>query len=294
MEQLRRRRVPLGAVERHVQHGLVVPDEHQLAVLRRRDDDDLLQPDGRADGAELRLGRGRHRRRGRADPRHRRPQRQEPRQLLQDLVRTILYVLLPLVVHQRARAGLAGLDPELLALRLACTGSAASRRRSRWGRSPRRRRSRCSAPTAAASSTSTPRTRSRTRTASRTSSRCCMVLVIPAALVFTYGQDGRLAPPGDRDLRDDVRDVPRRRDRRLRRRGARLAGAARGRPAHAGDRRLDRRQPRGQGAALRHRRLGAVRRRHDRHLVRRGQQLDRVLHRASAARSRSPTCRPAR
>ena len=61
---------------------LVVPDEHQLAVLRRRDDDELLQPDGRADGPELPLGRRRHRRRGRADPRDHRPQRQEPRQLL--------------------------------------------------------------------------------------------------------------------------------------------------------------------------------------------------------------------
>ena len=54
---------PLGfhsaPVERDVQHHLVVPDEHQLAVLRRRDDDELLQPDGRADGAELALGRRR-------------------------------------------------------------------------------------------------------------------------------------------------------------------------------------------------------------------------------------------
>ena len=40
------------------------------------------------------------------------------------------------------------------------------------GRSPARRRSRCSAPTAAASSTSTRRCRTRTRRGSRTSSRC--------------------------------------------------------------------------------------------------------------------------
>ena len=54
VEQLRRRRVPLRPVGRHVQHRLVVHDQHQLAVLRRRDDDDLLQPDGWADRAELR------------------------------------------------------------------------------------------------------------------------------------------------------------------------------------------------------------------------------------------------
>ena len=43
--------------------------QHQLAVLRRRDDDELPHPDGGADGAELRLGRRRHRRRRRPDPR---------------------------------------------------------------------------------------------------------------------------------------------------------------------------------------------------------------------------------
>ena len=46
----------------------------------------------------------------------------------------------------------------------------------------------------------------------------------------------------------------------------------------AASREHHRRQHGGQGAALRHRRLRAVRRRHDRHLVRRRQQLDRVLH----------------
>ena len=35
----------------------VVPDEHELAVLRRRDDDELLQPDGWAHRPELRSRR---------------------------------------------------------------------------------------------------------------------------------------------------------------------------------------------------------------------------------------------
>ncbi len=54
---------------------LLLRHQHQLAVLRRRNDAHLLRPDGRPDGAELRLRRGRDRRRRRPDPRHRRPLR---------------------------------------------------------------------------------------------------------------------------------------------------------------------------------------------------------------------------
>ena len=106
-----------------------------------------------------------------------------------------------------------------------------------------------------------------------------VVLMIPAALGLHLRPHGRQPPPGLRDLRNDDGDVPGRGDRLLHRRGARLARTARGRAAHGCDRRLRRRQPRGQGAALRHRRLGAVRRGHDGHLVRRGEQRDRILHR---------------
>ena len=52
-----------------VQHRRVVRDEHELAVLRRRDDDDELLADGRPGGAELRLGRRRHRGARRRHPR---------------------------------------------------------------------------------------------------------------------------------------------------------------------------------------------------------------------------------
>ena len=66
--------------------------------------------------------------------------------------------------------------------------SPAASRRWRSARPPRRSRSSSSAPTAAASSTSTRRSRSRTRPRSRTSSRCCFILLIPAALTSTFGR----------------------------------------------------------------------------------------------------------
>jgi hypothetical protein len=46
-----------------------------------------------------------------------------------------------------------------------------------WARSPRRRRSRCSAPTAAASSTPTPRIRSRTRRADQLHQMLSILLI---------------------------------------------------------------------------------------------------------------------
>ena len=52
-----------------LQHRGQLRDQHQLADLWRRDHDEPPHPDGRADGAELRLGRHRHRGRRRADPR---------------------------------------------------------------------------------------------------------------------------------------------------------------------------------------------------------------------------------
>ena len=47
----------LGALGRHLQHHVVVRQQHQLAVLRRRDDAQLLRSDGRAHGPELRSPR---------------------------------------------------------------------------------------------------------------------------------------------------------------------------------------------------------------------------------------------
>jgi K+-transporting ATPase ATPase A chain len=100
-----------------------------------------------------------------------------------------------------------------------------------------------------------------------------VVLIIPAALVFQYGKMS-----GNRRQGYDDGHVPGRGLGRLRGRGARIARPARRRPAHSGGRRLERREPRGQGGALRYRRLRAVRRGHHSHLVRCRQQRDRVLH----------------
>ena len=104
-----------------------------------------------------------------------------------DLIRTLLYVLLPLSVVVGAVPGLPGRRPDAPAT--------STSRRSPGGDADRARAGRlaggdqaCSAPTAAASSTSTPRCRSRTRPGSRTSSRCCSILLIPAALTATYGR----------------------------------------------------------------------------------------------------------
>ena len=52
-----------------LQHGGELRHQHQLAVLRPRNDDELSGADGGADGAQFRLGRDRHRARRRADPR---------------------------------------------------------------------------------------------------------------------------------------------------------------------------------------------------------------------------------
>ena len=170
-----------------LQHRRVVRDQHELAVLRRRDDALELLADGRPGRPELRLRRRRHRRRDRVHPRARVALGQGDRRLLRrprprDALR-------PAAALGRSSGS--------------CSSPRASSRRSagpsmrpphrahadlRLGPVASRRRSRCSAPTAAASSTSTRRCRSRTRRGSRTSSRCWRSCVIPAGLTATYGR----------------------------------------------------------------------------------------------------------
>ena len=148
-------------------------------------------------------------------------------------MRTLLYVLRADLGDRRDRARLAGRDRRTSRTYLtAHTITGLDADRSRWARSPRRRRSRCSAPTAAASSTPTRRTRSRTRRSSRTSSRCCSVLIIPAALVFIYGRMTGNRRQGYAIYATMMVMFLGAVRRRLHRRGARLAGPARGGPSH--------------------------------------------------------------
>ena len=65
-----------------VQHGGELRDEHELAGLRRRIDDELSHADARPRRAELRLRRHRHGGARRADPRLRAPAGEDDRQLL--------------------------------------------------------------------------------------------------------------------------------------------------------------------------------------------------------------------
>ena len=76
-------RQPAGRHARAVvQHGGQLPHQHELAELLGRVDDVAPHPDGRPRGPQLRVGRGRRGRRGRADPRTRPAAHAHARQLL--------------------------------------------------------------------------------------------------------------------------------------------------------------------------------------------------------------------
>ena len=134
-------------------------------------DDEPPHPDGRPDGAELRVGRGRAGGRDRLRPRTDSRTRDDDRQLLgrsdaRDHPRPAAAL-----GRARARARQPGRRPEPPRLHRTQRRSPVRRSRSPAARSPARRRSRSSARTAAARTTRTRHTRSRTRRASRTCSR---------------------------------------------------------------------------------------------------------------------------
>ena len=203
-----------------VQHRGELRHQHQLAGLRRRVDDELPHADARRSPCRtssrrrpawpwlIALIRGFARA-------HR---RKTIGNFWVDLTRITLYMLLPLsLVCALVLVG-AGRGPELHAVqgRHHCSSRSAyqqpkidaagkpvkdatgqpgdGRRRPprprhcRWARPPRRRRSRSSAPTAAASSTPTPRIRSRTRRRSSNFLEMLAILLIPAALCYTFGR----------------------------------------------------------------------------------------------------------
>ena len=151
-------------------------DQHELAVVQRRADDEPPHPDGRPGGAELRVGGRRHGRRRRDHPRHRPARPAHARQLLgrpdpHDAAHPAAALVRrrhPAVARRR-RAELPRLTPT--PRRSTAPSPPRSPSRSPAARSPARSRSSSSARTAAGSTTSTPPTRSRTARRSPTSSR---------------------------------------------------------------------------------------------------------------------------
>ena len=148
---------PVGARRRGpvrlVQHGVELHHEHQLAGLRRRDHDDVPQPDARADLPELRLGGGRDGGARRAVPRVRDVQARRGRQLLaRPRPRHRLHPA-PAVRDRGGPPGHAGRRPDARRQRDRSRASRGSSRRSPAARSPGRSRSSSSGRTAAGSST---------------------------------------------------------------------------------------------------------------------------------------------
>ena len=267
---------------------VLVHHEHELAVLRRRDDADVLLADGRAGRAELRLRGGRHGRARRGDPRLRQPRRRAARQLLAGPRPDAALHPAAALVRRRAGARLPGRDPDP----------------QRLGRPTRR-----------------PRALEQTLALGPAASQIAIKQLgtngggffnVNSALPFENatgllelrrdavhpadpgGADrhlrahGRQPPPGLGAVRGDgamfvVASI----GGGLRGRAARLAGAA-----QAGVRRVadgTRRQPGGQGAALRDRRQRARGRAHDRRLERLGQLGATTRTPAPAAPCRSST-----
>ena len=100
-----------------VQHRRVVHDQHELAGLQRRVDDELSHADGRARVPQLRVGGDRHRAGDRLHPRHRAEGEGHARQLLgrsRPLLAVGAAAVLP---RRRAGARVAGRRPEPAAVR---------------------------------------------------------------------------------------------------------------------------------------------------------------------------------
>ena len=273
-----------GAAGARVQHRGQLRDQHELAELRRRVDDEPPHPDGRARGAELRLGRRRHRRRGRADPRPRPPPARRrsatsgstsPAARSGSCCRSRSSFALVLVEPGRR--------PELPRRHRRARRCRARRRRSPAARSRARRRSRSSARTAAGSSTPTRPTRSRTRTAF---TNFLEIFAAPGDPVRAHRHvrpDGQGPAAGLGRVRGDVRRSGSARPA--------LAIALRGRRQPDGSQahRRRRRQHGGQGGPLRRRGVRPLRGLDDR--ARRPARSTRATtaSRRSAARCRSST-----
>ena len=120
------------------------------------------------------------------------------------------------------------------------------------------------------------------------------IILIPAALTYTYGRMVGRQRQGWAIFAAMLARLRRLHRRDLPGRAARHPRPARRRPPHHRLRRLDRRQPGGQGAAQRDRQVVALGDDHDGHLERLGQRRHRVATPASAAPCRCPASAPAR
>ena len=206
-----------------------------------------------------------------------------------DLTRSLLYVLLPICRARRdpARRDRGTADARALPERPRPDRALADDRH-RPGRLAGGDQAACPA-TAAGSSTPTPRTPSRTPPAISNFVEILLMLLIPAAFTATFGRMIGRPRQGWALYAAMLAIFVAGTARHLRRRDARHPRPARRRREHGRPRRLDRRQHGGQGAALRHRRLGVVRVRRNRERRRRGQQRRGVLHRPRRRRWRWPT-----
>ena len=217
------RRARRGLARLVVQHGRLFRHQHQLAGLRRRDDDVVPHADARAGRAELPLGRDGHGGAGRPHPRPRAPILRHDRQLLGRSDAEHAVHPAAAVDRARGRARVAGRGADVQAVpdgrrctqplelrrsgqerrggqragatepdgRRQAADQARRRSRSRPSRSgPRPRRSPSSnwAPTAAGSSTSTPPTRLENPTPLSNFLEVLAILLIAGALCWTFGE----------------------------------------------------------------------------------------------------------
>ena len=209
----------------------------------------------------------------------------------QDLVRTILYVLAPISVIAALVLVSQGVDPELLHLPDGAHASPASTQTIAMGPVASQEAIKLLGTNGGGFFNTNSAHPFENPTAFTNFFEMLLVLIIPAALVFAYGRMTGNRRQGYAIYGDDDGDVPRRRDRRLHRRGARLAGPARRRPAHQRDRRLRRAatwKARSSASASPARRCSTSSRPSPRAARSTARSSPSP---ASAARCRSPTCR---
>ena len=264
--------LPLRTLGPQLQHRLLLRHQHQLAVLRRRNDAHLLRPDGRPGGAELRLRRGRDRGRRRLDPRHRRPQRRAARQLLAGPGPH--HPLHPAADLDRRRPlpRLPGRDPEPRSTHSVIhtlTGGSQI-----LGQGPVASQEAIKELGTNGGGFFNVNSAFPFENPSGLTNfvEMLLILVIPASLTYTYGRMVGSQRQGWAIFSAMFVLFIAGVDRRLHRRAARHRRPARSRPPHPRLRRLDRRQHGGQGAALRDRQFLALDGDHHGHLLRRGQR----------------------